>query len=224
MTEEVTISPYTVPNDIRQECVRCHERFTPYRRRHHCRCCGEVVCSSCSPSKSHIPGIEHHKDRAIQDEHRVERCCKPCKAHLDRGVGFCLLRLSTIIASPGADTFHKHSAVHGLCRILEARAKGLGTGGGEVGTGVKVEPGAEVVVDAGTEAGMGAGLGIEWEKETKTGLGEMEQVTGGLSALFLALAPMLSNDVSWDGKVNGTKGNTSAGVEGESLNPHHVPH
>jgi hypothetical protein len=29
-------------------CVQCQVEFTPFRRRHHCRRCGEIVCSSCS--------------------------------------------------------------------------------------------------------------------------------------------------------------------------------
>ncbi|CAN0452439.1 unnamed protein product, partial [Ectocarpus fasciculatus] len=34
-----------------RKCAVCGERFAALRRRHHCRCCGEVVCATCSPTK-----------------------------------------------------------------------------------------------------------------------------------------------------------------------------
>ncbi|CCI41622.1 unnamed protein product [Albugo candida] len=36
-----------VPNNRRQSCVVCYRVFGPTRHRHHCRTCGEVVCSRC---------------------------------------------------------------------------------------------------------------------------------------------------------------------------------
>ncbi|DAZ93408.1 TPA: hypothetical protein N0F65_011728 [Lagenidium giganteum] len=32
----------------RMACVVCHKRFNLLKRKHHCRACGEVICSSCS--------------------------------------------------------------------------------------------------------------------------------------------------------------------------------
>lgn len=37
-----------VPNSERKACVVCHKSFA-LRKKHHCRHCGEVVCSSCAP-------------------------------------------------------------------------------------------------------------------------------------------------------------------------------
>lgn len=33
------------------QCGVCGEKFAALKRRHHCRCCGEVVCSTCSPQR-----------------------------------------------------------------------------------------------------------------------------------------------------------------------------
>ena len=37
----VTLNQW-VDNNLRKRCVACHRGFTFFRRRHHCRCCGEV--------------------------------------------------------------------------------------------------------------------------------------------------------------------------------------
>ncbi|OQS01572.1 hypothetical protein ACHHYP_00571 [Achlya hypogyna] len=36
-----------VPNNTRYMCHGCKASFNAFRRKHHCRVCGEVVCSSC---------------------------------------------------------------------------------------------------------------------------------------------------------------------------------
>eukprot|EP00644_Phytophthora_capsici_P005910 jgi/Phyca11/98395/e_gw1.2.1393.1 len=33
-------------------CYLCLKAFTVFRRKHHCRVCGDVVCSSCSEMKT----------------------------------------------------------------------------------------------------------------------------------------------------------------------------
>ncbi|CAM9153371.1 unnamed protein product, partial [Discosporangium mesarthrocarpum] len=167
-TEEVMIAPYTVPDDTRQECARCKERFTPIRRRHHCSCCGEVVCSSCSPSKTMVPVDDprYKRDR---------RVCAHCASHLSSGEGVCLVRLATIIVSRPADPFHKQSAVRALSKTLKQIANCSGAGQAETGAGTTAE-------------GRGRG----------GGLGDLETVKGGLAELFLAIAPMLSDDVPLD--------------------------
>jgi len=37
-----------VPNDISEECALCKNYFNLFRRRHHCRMCGSLVCYYCS--------------------------------------------------------------------------------------------------------------------------------------------------------------------------------
>ncbi|EJD76582.1 FYVE zinc finger family protein [Loa loa] len=38
---------YWMPDSSGRECYECQERFTPFRRRHHCRLCGQIFCSKC---------------------------------------------------------------------------------------------------------------------------------------------------------------------------------
>lgn len=46
-----------VPNHARQNCAVCSRNFSTFRPRHHCRCCGEVICGKCSVFKSvDVPG------------------------------------------------------------------------------------------------------------------------------------------------------------------------
>ncbi len=50
-------------------CVDCGVKFTIYERRHHCRHCGKVFCSSCTQYKAEIPRLK------IMQPVRV---CKSC--------------------------------------------------------------------------------------------------------------------------------------------------
>lgn len=46
---EMRTAPIMVPDSFFQNCQLCDKKFTRItRRRHHCRICGKVVCSSCS--------------------------------------------------------------------------------------------------------------------------------------------------------------------------------
>jgi len=38
-------------------CMECDIEFTFFRRKHHCRACGRVVCSGCSPYQANIPTL-----------------------------------------------------------------------------------------------------------------------------------------------------------------------
>ncbi|KAJ8019885.1 1-phosphatidylinositol 3-phosphate 5-kinase [Holothuria leucospilota] len=38
---------YWMPDSQCKECYECGEKFTTFRRRHHCRVCGQVFCHSC---------------------------------------------------------------------------------------------------------------------------------------------------------------------------------
>lgn len=37
-----------MPDSTGKECYECHERFTTFRRRHHCRLCGQIFCAKCT--------------------------------------------------------------------------------------------------------------------------------------------------------------------------------
>lgn len=37
-----------MPDSTGKECYECHEKFTTFRRRHHCRLCGQIFCAKCT--------------------------------------------------------------------------------------------------------------------------------------------------------------------------------
>lgn len=74
------------PDNAAQDCFLCNEVFTFFNRRHHCRKCGRVVCSSCSDQE-----IKYFPQTAIVDadntvlscrEHRIYRTCDECVAEI----------------------------------------------------------------------------------------------------------------------------------------------
>lgn len=58
--------PFWIPSSIVKECSICKLPFTFLRRKHHCRYCGSVVCSSCST---------HRAALNVLDQVRI---CDPC--------------------------------------------------------------------------------------------------------------------------------------------------
>ena len=50
-------------------CTCCDVQFNLWRRRHHCRACGFVVCDECSNQRTHLPHV---------DAGRKVRVCTPC--------------------------------------------------------------------------------------------------------------------------------------------------
>ena len=45
---------YWMPDAVATTCYDCEAKFTTFRRRHHCRVCGQIFCSKCC--NSYIPG------------------------------------------------------------------------------------------------------------------------------------------------------------------------
>jgi hypothetical protein len=39
-------------------CMECETEFSFFKRKHHCRACGSVVCGTCSPYQARIPNID----------------------------------------------------------------------------------------------------------------------------------------------------------------------
>ena len=53
--------------DAVANCNRCEKPFTPLRRKHHCRQCGLIYCSSCTSIKLKVEGSEN-----------LKRVCRQC--------------------------------------------------------------------------------------------------------------------------------------------------
>jgi len=53
-----------VPDHVVHSCVGCHADFSFTRRRHHCRFCGRVFCSSCTTHQVALPSLGY--DTAVR--------------------------------------------------------------------------------------------------------------------------------------------------------------
>lgn len=48
-------------------CQLCTSEFSVTFRRHHCRCCGKVVCSACSGNKAPLPYLKNRNARVCDE-------------------------------------------------------------------------------------------------------------------------------------------------------------
>jgi len=64
-----SVAPVWHSNQSSKKCEVCNSAFTLLRRRHHCRNCGDLVCSNCSSHKIELPHLKS-KDKA--------RVCDKC--------------------------------------------------------------------------------------------------------------------------------------------------
>lgn len=78
-----------VDDGARSNCSLCVQSFSMLRRRHHCRVCGEVVCSSCTVFKT-VP--------TDQDPGKV-RVCKACLAKSSTGENRAPINNSSICST-----------------------------------------------------------------------------------------------------------------------------
>ncbi|KAI6219773.1 FYVE zinc finger [Aphelenchoides fujianensis] len=68
--------PIWIRDEDCKRCMICTNKFTIVNRRHHCRCCGRVLCAECCSVRRLLPYMR-------EDEKR-QRVCVPCNATLDR--------------------------------------------------------------------------------------------------------------------------------------------
>lgn len=61
-----------VPDSLAKDCMVCGTRFSAFIRKHHCRKCGRVVCSSCSPHRLELA------PRGSFSTPTEERVCNQC--------------------------------------------------------------------------------------------------------------------------------------------------
>lgn len=63
------LKQFWMPDKFCKVCYACEEPFTMYRRRHHCRMCGQVFCNNCS---------SYSIDGALFNTPGVVRACQVC--------------------------------------------------------------------------------------------------------------------------------------------------
>ena len=57
---------WVVDEDV-DDCMCCGDVFSWFKRRHHCRNCGNLVCGDCSPFKSKVPNFPETNSRVCKD-------------------------------------------------------------------------------------------------------------------------------------------------------------
>ncbi|KAJ1982566.1 hypothetical protein H4R33_004999 [Dimargaris cristalligena] len=68
-------APVWIPDEQAVRCLICYEEFSLFRRKHHCRACGHIVCHYCSTKTIVIPG-------SWESEDKEARACDQCVALL----------------------------------------------------------------------------------------------------------------------------------------------
>ncbi|KAI6206583.1 FYVE zinc finger [Aphelenchoides besseyi] len=68
--------PIWIKDEDCKKCMLCTSKFTIVNRRHHCRCCGRVLCADCCAIRRQLP--------YMQVDEKRQRVCAPCNSTLDR--------------------------------------------------------------------------------------------------------------------------------------------
>jgi len=61
--------PIWISDETVTICQGCRQYFSPFRRKHHCRNCGNIFCQNCSSNTTTLPFLGYH---------RYVRVCKRC--------------------------------------------------------------------------------------------------------------------------------------------------
>lgn len=77
--QQMVTRPVWVPDAVAKECMVCRTKFSTFVRKHHCRRCGRVVCSACSPHHVSLTAADSAPSGHAPSEHgKLERVCKEC--------------------------------------------------------------------------------------------------------------------------------------------------
>ena len=77
--QQMLTRPVWVPDAVAKDCMICQTRFSTFVRKHHCRRCGRVVCSACSPHHVSLTAADSALTGHAPSEHsKLERVCKEC--------------------------------------------------------------------------------------------------------------------------------------------------
>lgn len=73
--------PNWIPDSQRTQCKNCHKEFGMFRRKHHCRQCGDIFCDDCSKRTKDL-SRPARRDKDDQDAGPY-RVCDPCSYTLE---------------------------------------------------------------------------------------------------------------------------------------------
>lgn len=93
----LTIPPRTpttwIPDCRVHQCFDCSRDFTLFRRKHHCRACGRIFCSSCSSYRVTPPSY----GGVIQEQQRMcAICTRRCREAVDTEWLVCALSITPV--------------------------------------------------------------------------------------------------------------------------------
>lgn len=80
--------PKWVPDDTSNRCQECRSEFTLLHRRHHCRCCGQLLCAGCTDKRVIMPRPWESPD--------PQRVCNKCYRTLSVEYGCSATRPPTV--------------------------------------------------------------------------------------------------------------------------------
>ena len=75
--ENGMLLPRWIPDHERSQCQQCHQSFTSFERKHHCRYCGDIYCNHCSQYRMILP--PH-----IYLQRNPQRVCYQCSLKLQQ--------------------------------------------------------------------------------------------------------------------------------------------
>lgn len=82
LKEHLDEKSHWMPDVLCKTCYACEAQFTVFRRRHHCRLCGQVFCSRCSSFFVEIVGGRVNNNQLEEQNNQVDvrtiRTCKVC--------------------------------------------------------------------------------------------------------------------------------------------------
>ncbi|XP_005107726.1 uncharacterized protein LOC101855213 isoform X2 [Aplysia californica] len=64
-----SVAPFWIPDAEAPACMLCQAKFTMWKRRHHCRACGKVLCATCCSQKAFLPYMENKEARVCVECH-----------------------------------------------------------------------------------------------------------------------------------------------------------
>ena len=73
------VAPFWIPDETAPKCQECGVKFTVIKRRHHCRACGRVLCSTCCHDKAPLQYMDY----------KEARVCATCLQLLNSGEYVC---------------------------------------------------------------------------------------------------------------------------------------
>ena len=92
-----------ISDHVAASCYSCATKFTAFRRRHHCRVCGQIFCHACC--SIFVDGASLGKQSEIRTRTNLEHFCMMIPLQGEHDCGFALIATTTIrrnAASRGA--------------------------------------------------------------------------------------------------------------------------